>query len=304
MLTRTLLRKWYHQLPPPVITLIRRLRRLPVTTVVAHTKESWEQGCQEMLQTMGGSSEAEQGQFRITWPVTTTGLELNAFVRTHPSSDLDVFGQVWHRRQYRAVTDYMKAWVSTKDELRIVDAGANVGFTTLYLKSEFPNSHIICLEPEDSNYIQLTKNISENRMSGVTLLKAGLWKRPAYLEVGRDVGDQREWSFYVKEVPHTTELRGYDVQFLMKQANWNQLDLLKIDIEGAERYLFANDGTAAETLRSARFLAIEIHDNFHIRPRIYNCLDKNGFDYFDNGELTIGRNKGLVLDEHLRTISV
>jgi hypothetical protein len=112
--------------------------------------------------------------------------------------------------------------------------------------------------------------------------------------VGRDVGDQREWSFYVKETNQPTGLQGYDVQYLMKEAGWDQIDLLKIDIEGAERYLFANDETAAQTLRNAKFIAIEIHDQFRIRPRIYNCLDKFGFDYFDDGELTIGRNKNLV----------
>ncbi|GAB3582106.1 class I SAM-dependent methyltransferase [Hymenobacter daeguensis] len=295
MFKKTLLRKWYHQLPPSVITLIRQLRRVPPVVAEVHTDASWLDNCRNLLAQMGGSSgEVEQGRCQIAWPDAETKTKLRASVRANPSSDLSVFFQVWKEPQYQAVVDYMKPWLKAGDELRIIDAGANVGFATLFFKARFPNAHIISLEPEESNYAQLTSNVAANGMQHVKALKAGLWQRQAQLEVGRDVGDQREWSFYVKETDQPTGLQGYDVQYLMKEAGWDCIDLLKIDIEGAERYLFANDETAFQTLRSARFIAIEIHDQFRIRPRIYNCLDKFGFDYFDDGELTIGRNKKLV----------
>jgi len=295
MFKKTLLRKWYHQLPASVITLIRRLRQVPPVVVEAHTDASWLANCQNLLTQMGGSNGGiEQGLVHIAWPDTETKTQLKASVRANPSSDLSVFFQIWKEPQYQAVVDYMKPWLPANSALRIIDAGANVGFATLFFKTRFPNAHIISLEPEESNYAQLTSNISANGMQHVKPLKAGLWQRQAQLEVGRDVGDQREWSFYVKETTQPTGLQGYDVQYLMKEAGWDQIDLLKIDIEGAERYLFANNETAAQTLRNAKFIAIEIHDQFRIRPRIYNCLDKFGFDYFDDGELTIGRNKNLV----------
>ena len=57
-----------------------------------------------------------------------------------------------------------------------------------------------------------------------------------------------------------------------------------MDIEGAERYLFADGGTTFRTLRDTEFIAVEIHDEFGVRPRIYNYLNKFGFDCFGGGE--------------------
>jgi hypothetical protein len=57
-----------------------------------------------------------------------------------------------------------------------------------------------------------------------------------------------------------------------------------MDIEGAERYLFADDETTFQTLRDTKFIAVEIHDEFRVRPRIYKYLDKFGLNYFGGGE--------------------
>lgn len=300
MISKVMLRKWVFHLPPFAIRLARdsyRLfdRLLPSAPVV-QTEDTWRKTCQTALKVVSGSiGTVQQGQCSITWPAKGSGTpKLKASLRVNPSSDLQVFCQVWTDQQYRAVTTYMQKWVSTTDELRIIDAGANVGFTTLYLKSRFPNAQIISLEPEESNYAQMTRNVADNRMAGVTLLQAGLWKSQAFLEVGRDLADQREWSFYVKEVAGPTSLLGYDVQSLLRQANWDGVDLLKMDIEGAERYLFGDDQAAAKTLQNVRFLALEIHDDYEIRPQIYKYLREFGFEFFDSGELTIGRNLNLM----------
>ena len=72
------------------------------------------------------------------------------------------------------------------------------------------------------------------------------------------------------------------------------VDLLKIDIEGAERFIFEDDALVAAFLGRTRFIVIEIHDEFNVRERICRCLAVNGFEYFDVGELTIGENRNLV----------
>ena len=307
MISKVMLRKWVFHLPPVAIRFARssyRLfgRLLPSASTVL-TEDTWPKACQTALKAIGGSMGAvQQGQCSIIWPARGRGTPfLKASLRVNPSSDLQVFCQVWTDQQYRAVTTYMRKWVSATDELRIIDAGANVGFTILYLKSQFPNAQIISLEPDESNYAQLTRNVAANCLAGVTPLQAGLWKDQAFLEVGRDLADQREWSFYVKEVAGPTALLGYDVQSLMRQANWNSIDLLKMDIEGAERYLFGDDQAAAKTLQNVRFLAIEIHDDYQIRPQIYEYLRQFGFEFFDSAELTIARNLTLTSPLHAST---
>ena len=292
MLSQMMLRNWIYQLPPPVIRLARRMKHMVPSGPVVHTQASWHKVCQSALRVIGGTVGTIEGsQCTIAWPAVGSGSPtMTASLRVNPSSDLDVFCQVWTDQHYRAVVKYMRKWVTATDELRIIDAGANVGFTTLYLKAQFPNAHVISLEPEESNYAQMTHNVARNALENVTPLQAGLWKSQAFLEVGRDTYDQREWSFYVREVPGPTTLPGYDVQALLRQARWDSVDLLKMDIEGAERYLFADDHAAAQTLGNVRFLALEIHDADDLRARIYRQLRQRGFEFFDSGELTIAHN--------------
>ena len=46
-------------------------------------------------------------------------------------------------------------------------------------------------------------------------------------------------------------------------------------------------------LENTRFVAIEVHDLHNIRPHIYELLRQNDIEFFEHGELTIGRNINL-----------
>ncbi len=68
------------------------------------------------------------------------------------TSDIPVFRQVFLKKQYKSQADSM---VRNKEEnliQYIVDAGANIGCTTLFLKRIFPHAHIVSIEPEGGNY--------------------------------------------------------------------------------------------------------------------------------------------------------
>ena len=45
----------------------------------------------------------------------------------------------------------------------IVDAGANVGYSVLRFRIEFPDAFIIAIEPEHANIAQLKKNCSADK---------------------------------------------------------------------------------------------------------------------------------------------
>ena len=70
-------------------------------------------------------------------------------------------------------------------------------------------------------------------------------------------------------------------------------DILKIDIEGAERFIF-DDRASQDFLDKTRVLVIEIHDEFNIRSSIYKELRKRGFSIVEQGELTLGVNTKLM----------
>ena len=64
----------------------------------------------------------------------------------------------------------------------ILDCGANIGLSILYLKELFPSATITAFEPADSNFSQKKKNTAS--LEKVTILKKAVWKENGYSIAG------------------------------------------------------------------------------------------------------------------------
>jgi FkbM family methyltransferase len=211
------------------------------------------------------------------------------YLRTLPSSDQLVYSQVFVYKQYEPVVKMLLESYSPEYPITIMDAGANIGAATIYFKSVFSEAHILSIEPEKSNYNQLVKNITVNGYQNILPVQQALWYREANLRIIDTNGDGLEWSFAVEEINQHSSLKGYDVLHYANLLAVKRIDLLKIDVEGAERYLFQDNDYGAALLDACDFLAIEIHDWGTLRQRIYSLLEKSGFSYWDADELTIAK---------------
>ena len=238
-----------------------------------------------LAKSKGSVTEINDAEIRMSIPVA--GLNVLVSARRYPSSDLGILYQVLGKNEYQPVIDILKKKFKSDTEIRIIDAGANVGYASLFFKAYFLNAKILSIEVDENNFSQIQRNFNLNNFSSLMPVKKALWKRRANLEIKRDFRDKTECSYYVEEVDQKTDLEGYSLQDFMKGQDWNFVDVLKIDIEGSERYLFENDLLADELLSKTKLLAIEIHDEFNIRPSIYKHLTRNGFQYFNHGDLTI-----------------
>jgi FkbM family methyltransferase len=216
-------------------------------------------------------------------------------LRKEPSSDLNVFHQMFQGEEYKPLVELIFNDNKIKGPLSILDAGGNVGLASIYFNCYFPGSHFIIVEPEQENFNILERNIQRNNLLNNTkLIKGGVWYREAYLNTARNFRDGNDWSVTVEESEKPTDLKGFSILSLMDKFNFNLLDILKIDIEGAERYLFEDPLKASSFLAKTKYIAMEIHDEFKCRSDIYSCLKKNNFDFFDADELTIGKNMALL----------
>lgn len=230
-------------------------------------------------------SKTEKG---ISYPLN--GKTLQVVFREFPSSDLTVFNQVFLHNCYLPIIQKMEEHIDTSLPLRVIDAGANVGYSCLYFKAYFPQSEIVAIEPEAGNSAQLEKNLSLNHFQLKQLVKGALWHKPAFLKVVRDFRDNREAAFTVEETA-SSDIRGFSFDEILETHHWSELDLVKIDIEGSERFLFDTEEKADAILNKTKFLAIEIHDEFNIRSTIYDHLKRNGFSYFEFDDLTLAINQ-------------
>jgi FkbM family methyltransferase len=178
--------------------------------------------------------------------VTLPGIP-HPFWFRHGTSDVQAIRQIFVRREYE--------WLSTLPNVQtIVDAGANVGAASVFLLDLFPQARLVAIEPAAGNLAVLEKNLAHygNR---ATVVRGAVWPSATKLEIDRGYRDGLDWSIRVR--PGEGEVEGITVPQLMERQRLDPIDLLKIDIEGAERELFAGD---TSWLPCVRHLCIELHD--------------------------------------------
>lgn len=171
-----------------------------------------------------------------------------------PTSDIQVVKQVFKTEEYEFETH--------QDPKVIVDAGANIGLAAIWFTHRFPDAKIIAVEPERGNFELLKHNVAP--YSNITAVQAALWDKEGSIEV-RDVG-VGNWGFMTgnQDAPDSTlsgttvsEVEAVTVQTLMQRYNLAHIDLLKMDIEGAELEVFQ---TSAAWLDKVGAMIVELHE--------------------------------------------
>ncbi|MBI5382929.1 MAG: FkbM family methyltransferase [Opitutae bacterium] len=165
------------------------------------------------------------------------------------TSDQFTFGQVFLFQQYDIALPFVPR--------RIVDAGANVGLSALYFAHRYPEAVIATLEPSAENQaqIQLNTAVHASRMRHFPM---GLWRRDGALAISNPYRSHD--SFIVTETEPATPgaIPAICLPTLLRELQWDSIDLLKIDIEGAEKEVFAEGYES--WLPRTRAIYIELHD--------------------------------------------
>jgi len=235
----------------------------------------------------------EENCFKVLSP---EGVQI--YLRKYPSSDSQVLHQIWTDKEYSIITKQIKTNLS-QENLCIIDAGANVGYSSLYLfhylKDSF-NIQFVVIEPSEENLSILKKNFTINNLKNYHIEHAGLFNKSCYLQIVKDFRGGKDWSLRVEEVDYPTNLKGVEILDLLRKYGWKEVDFFKMDIEGAEKHLFNGDSYTKEFLDKIKLLAIEIHDEVGARKQILEDLRLNHYDYFEHGELTIGFNQKFKME--------
>ena len=231
-------------------------------------------------------------QLLIKHTINNCALE---FLLRKNSSDVVVFCQVVVYKEYLPIIEILKKYnISLR---HMIDAGANIGITSLFFKAYFPEASIVALEPFADNCEQLSANIKSNNLSDITILQQGLWGRTTNLQPNTSFRDGMEWAYRLIEsnTEGHNSIAVTSVSDLLLKVKWDTIDFLKIDIEGGEVSVFAAD-VDISWLSRVKILALEIHDEFDCRQHIEDAIRAYGFEIAHSGELTICTNKVLLED--------
>ena len=217
------------------------------------------------------------------------GGEFDFYFRGDSVADRGVIQQIFVNEDYRishwvqgrSLIDY---YLNKKNEGvigLIVDAGANIGASSVYFSKSYPASVVLAIEPERSNSSLLRVNVDKLNVSVVDAA-IGCECCTMFLQ---DPG-QGDWAYRVGEVGDLSVkvISPVEVMSLVKDQNTCPL-IFKVDIEGGESNLFRDN---FEWVDSFPLIIIELHDwmlPFQGTSRyFFKAITAYDFDFVYRGE--------------------
>ena len=118
----------------------------------------------------------------------------------------------------------------------IVDLGANVGLATLFLLASHPEARVLAVEADPYLVARLRRNVSG---LPVTVVHAAACASDGERDLFRS--DMHAWGNSLDrlgDVQEAVRVPAATISTLIDQAGFERVDLLKLDIEGAEWEIF------------------------------------------------------------------
>jgi len=176
------------------------------------------------------------------------------------------FKEIWTDENYKFQTDSL--------EPVIFDCGANIGTSVLYFAQIFSNAKIIAFEPDPNIFKLLEDNVKLNEIKNVDLINKAVWIN----EEGIDFGIEGADGSSIYSDNNKIKVSSCRLKSLIEKEN--KIDLLKIDIEGAEVEVLKD---CEGSLNKVDNIFIEYHsfvDRSQELELLLALLSKNGFRYF------------------------
>ncbi len=175
----------------------------------------------------------------------------------------------------------------TLKPITVIDCGANIGDSLLYIKVRAPHARVISFEPNPAARAVLEKNIETNNWKEDVqvypyALASSAGTADFFVEEGIDTSGGASLSPFLRSKNITLLSYKVEVRRLSDFIKGN-IDLLKIDIEGGE-FEVLEDLIAADKMKELSRIQLEYHYNpeYFKRslPELLGLLSKEGFQVF------------------------
>lgn len=207
-----------------------------------------------------------------------------------PTSDVLTYWQVFINKEYELKTGRVPKV--------IVDAGANIGLASVYFANRFPDARIFAIEPEKSNFDVLLKNVAPYK--NIFPILAAIWNEnkeislvdPGLGNSGFMTQDESPGLKSLGQQRHLT--KAITVDRIIKENSVEKIDILKVDIEGAEREVFSASSSWIEKVDS---LIVELHER--MKPgcdqAFFEAIQGFGRQWVQGENVYVTRNGGCLI---------
>jgi FkbM family methyltransferase len=186
------------------------------------------------------------------------------FVRPN-TSDTEVVGQIFVDKAFdisrlKRIGE-LKAFLSNARQSGkrplIIDAGANIGLTSIYFSAQCQDALIVAIEPEPSNFAMLFNNVDGLQVLPIPCALAATQHTAIVVDTGEGF-----WAFQTREaVPADNSQYTVDCITVNEIYSAHRTEafpfIVKVDIEGGEKELFEKN---VEWVQETPIIIVELHD--------------------------------------------
>ncbi len=170
-------------------------------------------------------------------------------------SFVEMYEEIFERQIYRFIADSESPF--------IIDCGANIGVSVLYLKRLYPQSRLLAFEPDPGLFGVLQQNTGTMGLCGVTLVDRAVWDSESTVDFYTE--DSYAGTMAHRQ-PGKAPIAVRTVR--LKDCLDQRVDFLKLDIEGSETAVLSD---CADRLDRVENLFVEYH-SFADRPQTLSTL--------------------------------
>lgn len=162
------------------------------------------------------------------------------------SSDLHVAADVFSKHEFKDI--------HLENPRHIIDAGANIGATSIYFSLKFPEAVIYAIEPEPDTFNILLSNCKH--FKNIIPINAALVAEDRVTKLYGSGGGF--WGYSLLPMGGKfIEIQGVSINTLIEKYRIPKIDLLKMDIEGGEEEIMSYP---ENWIQKTQNILIEIHD--------------------------------------------
>ena len=184
----------------------------------------------------------------------------------------DTLSFIWQFKEI-FVEEYYR-FGATNDTPVILDCGANIGTSVIFFKRLYPKARVTAFEANSDIADILKENLNANNIRDVKVIEKAVWINNEGIEIG--IEDSDASSIYKEE--NKTKVPSVRLKDILEKEK--HIDMLKIDIEGAELEVL-NDCKGSLSIVANMF--IEFH-SYLMRNQnlgaLITILEENGFRYY------------------------
>jgi FkbM family methyltransferase len=197
--------------------------------------------------------------------------------------------QRWERELSSYDTDAQDYWFHAyrpRTGATIIDVGAGVGTDIpTFSRAVGPGGRVLAIEAHPDTFLALQKTCEYNQLENVTCVQAAVMDRPGTVFI-EDSAAHESNSVQIQPVAaaHRIAVPGSTLDDLCAEHGIDQVDMLKMNIEGAERLAIRG---MDDVIRRTRYAVIACHDfrsergddgSFSTRDEVVSYLRGHGFE--------------------------